>query len=654
METESSVSLSKEFKGKKILYSNITEIYVKVGQRIYNSQQLYSHNAHFEDSEVVEMINSYSGTSPQIITEINIKEAQKVSPDKVILKYIPEESYLFHKVPSLKKDEKLESYVKDLHANARWLPPRFNGSYWFSVFISAIELAFFLLTAFLIFFCWETFNGTTHGFFSGLWKWIKLLILSPIAFLGIIYAPISFYIGFRNRLDAEKIKKFVKINEINRNFLSGMSILFLKIQYRSWLGIPKDLTPPNSLINVFEKTDCIEKLLEKVASREHQGQAFLNNINELYFQMDLLLKYLVFSYSEGLFGYNSDVNKPGFKEYDWYPEYRAFGRADKQYKKRIKAMITALVKSLEEYKEIISTSLDAAEKQAALEKVQAEENKVKHEKELEQAKIEASEKRTKELQAEKEAAEVKAREFKTKKELEQIETNRIELEYKTKKAEKETTEAEAKIISAAAEEARLKAQKSEQDKEAKELEIKRLEAQERTARAEAEAKEKSRLESEAREREYRTKLEIESAEKAKRQIEKEKEAKRLEEETKQKEIEKQIKLKEFPIDEHIDEFLKKLDAAEFADIKGETHTRFLKMLELVQKRFTEIGLIEPEKLKNISEDTFRINQYEALIDLYAEKIRRVKEDPSLDDDDIAAKIEFWERLRDKEISQIEG
>ncbi len=73
----------------------------------------------------------------------------------------------------------------------------------------------------------------------------------------------------------------------------------------------------------------------------------------------------------------------------------------------------------------------------------------------------------------------------------------------------------------------------------------------------------------------------------------------------------------------------------------------------MKESFEEKGLVPIDRLARVTADVERINQMETVIDLYSQKIKTVKADETLDEDEREAKIDYWQRLRDRDISRLE-
>ena len=88
-------------------------------------------------------------------------------------------------------------------------------------------------------------------------------------------------------------------------------------------------------------------------------------------------------------------------------------------------------------------------------------------------------------------------------------------------------------------------------------------------------------------------------------------------------------------------------------LSGEDHNTLLEMHSWFQDIFSRNNMISPERLEAVSPDVQRINQIETVMDLYGEKIRKVKHDDALDEEERQMKVEYWMRLRDRDINELE-
>ena len=69
--------------------------------------------------------------------------------------------------------------------------------------------------------------------------------------------------------------------------------------------------------------------------------------------------------------------------------------------------------------------------------------------------------------------------------------------------------------------------------------------------------------------------------------------------------------------------------------------------------FKRSGHQELSRLIEIDSDHKRLNQIETLMDLYSEKIKKVKLDDNIvDDEERTQKITYWEQIRDKQIQEL--
>ena len=86
---------------------------------------------------------------------------------------------------------------------------------------------------------------------------------------------------------------------------------------------------------------------------------------------------------------------------------------------------------------------------------------------------------------------------------------------------------------------------------------------------------------------------------------------------------------------------------------AEQRETVFKLLDQFQKKVAELYQTTVDRLNEIPEDILRVNQIEALLDTYTDKIKKVKNDSSLDDDEKTMKISYWENLRDSHIAGLQ-
>lgn len=114
------------------------------------------------------------------------------------------------------------------------------------------------------------------------------------------------------------------------------------------------------------------------------------------------------------------------------------------------------------------------------------------------------------------------------------------------------------------------------------------------------------------------------------------------------------KVQDLPLNDLINVFINRLSTETNSDaLIGDKHSQYLDLYNALIKVFSDHKILSPEKLHSITQDVHRINQIETLIDLYSEKIRRAKRDDDLDEDERETKVAYWQRLMDKEISDLE-
>lgn len=98
----------------------------------------------------------------------------------------------------------------------------------------------------------------------------------------------------------------------------------------------------------------------------------------------------------------------------------------------------------------------------------------------------------------------------------------------------------------------------------------------------------------------------------------------------------------------------KLDYLTSDDLAGILQTQLLTLYQAVKNYCQRNHLLPPDLLLETPDDIFRINQIETIMQQYRQKIKRVRQDDAMTDEDKAEEINYWIRLRDAHISQIES
>lgn len=110
-----------------------------------------------------------------------------------------------------------------------------------------------------------------------------------------------------------------------------------------------------------------------------------------------------------------------------------------------------------------------------------------------------------------------------------------------------------------------------------------------------------------------------------------------------------------PIEAHIKAFRGFLENdAELDDLIGENQGEMVQLYRAMHDAFERKGLIAINRLATVPKDVHRINQIETIIDLYSLKIKRVKEDENLSDDERQRKVEAWKHLMEKDVEALGG
>jgi hypothetical protein len=305
------------------------------------------------------------------------------------------------------------------------------------------------------------------------------------------------------------------------------------------------------------------------------------------------------------------------------------------------------------------------QKQLELEIKRAEAEKEKKEKEraeveMENRKLaaqEAEEKRkAKELEAEKRRKELELEAEKRRKELE-LEIKRFEAEKAKEDREKEEKEVERRKFAAkeAEEERKRRELEAKEREKGRALQLEQAEAEKAKAEKERSEQEKEKQRLAAQEAEAKKKSqEIELGLQEKRNREKEMEMEIKKAEAAKAEMEKMKELADLPFEKYLSLFADKLEMLTGKEFQGKNHSILLKFYTALKESFVRNSLVPLERLEAVSESVYGIDEAETIIDLYGEKINRVKLDESLDEEEREEKIEYWKRLRDRHISQIEG
>lgn len=248
-----------------------------------------------------------------------------------------------------------------------------------------------------------------------------------------------------------------------------------------------------------------------------------------------------------------------------------------------------------------------------------------------------------------------------------------------RKAETAKREAEAAKAKQLEEQRLIKqadAKKIEEERLRQEAEVRKLEEQRRLAILEAQRAErlaaeqqaqmvKSRHEAEvavAREKETGALARQAEAQKAEAErVKTEEERKKAQAEAKKEsarlaaaEIERQNKLKEYPLGAHVDVFCQQVGTLNGWITNGEEENRVFDLYLKLQAALEAASKIPLKERERIAEQHKELNQVETLMNLYSEKIRRVRDDEDLDDEEREEKIAYWRDMRNRQIAAIQG
>lgn len=114
------------------------------------------------------------------------------------------------------------------------------------------------------------------------------------------------------------------------------------------------------------------------------------------------------------------------------------------------------------------------------------------------------------------------------------------------------------------------------------------------------------------------------------------------------------RISEMSHDDIVDFINARLQVIRRAEMTGDAQSALIKLQSQIQSTFTENGLVDVNTLIEFDDNIFRINEYEAIIDLYMEKIKTVRQKSDIDEEDREEQIMSWRRLMDQEVAKMEG
>lgn len=109
----------------------------------------------------------------------------------------------------------------------------------------------------------------------------------------------------------------------------------------------------------------------------------------------------------------------------------------------------------------------------------------------------------------------------------------------------------------------------------------------------------------------------------------------------------------YPLEEIVEALKFKLDEISDADFVTANHASLLEIAVAIQNSCAENELVTPFEAQNVEEHVREINAVEAVINLYSQKISAARNDNNISDDERRRKIEYLERLLNREIVDIE-
>jgi len=108
------------------------------------------------------------------------------------------------------------------------------------------------------------------------------------------------------------------------------------------------------------------------------------------------------------------------------------------------------------------------------------------------------------------------------------------------------------------------------------------------------------------------------------------------------------------MDEFIEGFKERLNTFEKKDFQAANSDVLLELAVKLNDSFKRQGLVTPLQAEEVPDHLKHINNIESIIDLYTQKMQRVKVDEALDDEEREMKLENWQRLMDKQVAEMEG
>ena len=111
---------------------------------------------------------------------------------------------------------------------------------------------------------------------------------------------------------------------------------------------------------------------------------------------------------------------------------------------------------------------------------------------------------------------------------------------------------------------------------------------------------------------------------------------------------------DLPFDTFVQTMQEKIAGVSDTEFRAVDQDRLRELAVAFDARFAAAGVELPSAFLEAPEHVRYVNSIEGVIDLYTRKIQKVKRDDGLDDDERDIKIEYWQRLMDKQVAELEG
>jgi len=110
----------------------------------------------------------------------------------------------------------------------------------------------------------------------------------------------------------------------------------------------------------------------------------------------------------------------------------------------------------------------------------------------------------------------------------------------------------------------------------------------------------------------------------------------------------------YPLPEIIHALTLKLDNIKEKDLLTQCHGDLLQIAVAVQSGCEENGLVTPQAGRNVADYIEEVDATETVIDLYTQKISRVRKDPNLCEEEKLTKITYLQRLLANQMGRLEN